>query len=95
VTLRPELYDAVEKIREEQYREQDYPGCAEELLSLVEEMEPLNLAAIKAKDAAFLWIYAIEWLSVTSTASLSGWVLWALMMRRARYRAVATTRSSG
>ncbi len=80
---------------EEQYREQDYPGCAEELLSLVEEMEPLNLAAIKAKDAAFLWIYAIEWLSVTSTASLSGWVLWALMMRRARYRAVATTRSSG
>ena len=80
---------------EEMYREQEYPGCADELSSLVEEMELLNGAALRAKDAALLWIYAIEWLAVTSTACIAGWLLWAFMIRRVLYREVATTRHSG
>ncbi len=97
----PKVHDSLANLdlrraqAEELYRDQDYPGCVDEITRLVEEMEPLNIAAIRAKDAAFLWIYAAEWLVITSAASLAGWVLWALMIRRARYRLVAITRFSG
>jgi hypothetical protein len=48
--------------------------------------------AMKAKDRALTWIYAIEWLAVTGTTLVCGFVLWSLMIRRRLYREVGATR---
>ncbi len=52
----------------------------------------IEQGAVSLKERALTWVYAIEWLAVTSTMSLAGWALWSLMIRRTRYRMVATTR---
>jgi hypothetical protein len=48
--------------------------------------------AIRLKDQALLWVYVIEWLSVTGMGLLSGLVAWTLMIRRKLYRQVEATR---
>ncbi len=48
--------------------------------------------AIRARDAAAFWIFLIEWAAVTGTLLLTGSVLWLVMVRRALYREVDTTR---
>jgi len=48
--------------------------------------------AMKAKDRALAWVYAIEWLAVTGTTLACGFVLWSLMVRRRLYREVGATR---
>jgi len=78
---------------EDIYIEQDYPGCQQEMATLVEEMNSLNDDAIRAKDVAFLWIYITEWAAVTGVSILSGYVLYAFMVRRRLYREVSSTRS--
>ncbi len=58
-------------------------------------MDSIALAtdlALKAKDEAMLWVYVIEWLTVSGTAMITGSVLWTLMIRKAAYRPVAVTR---
>jgi hypothetical protein len=79
---------------EELYKEQDYPECREEISSLVDDMAGLNRAAIKAKDAAFLWIYLTEWSAVTATGIISGYFLYVVMVRRRLLKEVASTTSS-
>lgn len=74
------------------YIEQDYQGCLEAISGLVEEMSTLDEAAMKAKDAAFLWIYLTEWSAVTATVTISGYLLFVVMMRRKFYREVSSTR---
>jgi uncharacterized membrane protein len=55
----------------------------------------LRNAAMRLKDQALLWVYVVEWLSVTSVSMVSLYVLWTIMVRRRLYRDVATTRSTG
>ena len=62
---------------------------AERVITILREADDL---ALKAKQTALFWIYAIEWLVVTSTLLLCGSVLWALMVRRRLYREVSATR---
>jgi uncharacterized membrane protein len=78
---------------EDLYIEQDYAGCKAEMESLVEEMSTLDEVAVKAKDAAFMWIYLTEWSAITGTAVLSGLVLYHVMVRRGLYREVSTTKA--
>ena len=75
------------------YIQQEYALCQQEMAALVEEMMALNDVAMRAKDSAFFWIYLTEWAAVTATTMLSGYVLYALMMRRKLYREVASTRA--
>jgi hypothetical protein len=51
----------------------------------------LNGKAIEVKEHALLWVYLIEWLSVTSVALIAGSFLWMVMIRRRLYREVGTT----
>ena len=74
------------------YIKQEYDLCKEEMSTLVEEMTALNDAAMRAKDSAFFWIYLTEWSVVTATMIISGYMLYALMMRRKLYREVKSTR---
>jgi hypothetical protein len=70
-----------------------------ELQAAIDEIEVLNSElqekvdeAMKVKDRALLWIYVIEWCSVTGTMILAGYVLFFLMIRRRLYRDVSHTR---
>jgi hypothetical protein len=50
--------------------------------------------SIRLKDSTFLWIYLTQWLVVTATSMICGFILWSLMVRRRIYREVKTTRTS-
>ncbi len=62
---------------------------AEEVLSLLREADDL---ALKAKQSALLWVFITEWLVVTATLLVCGFVVWTLMVRRRLYREVSVTR---
>ena len=55
-------------------------------------MDRVEDEAVKAKNQALLWIYAIEWLVVTGTLMIGGFILWSLMVRRKLYREVDVSR---
>jgi len=68
---------------EEAYRELAEVKAA--YLDLVDEV-------LLARKKALLWIFAVEWLVVTSTFVISGVALWSMMIRRTAYREVKATR---
>jgi hypothetical protein len=49
--------------------------------------------AIDSRDAALFWIFLTEWLVVTATSLITGFVIWTLMIRRRLYREVRVTRA--
>jgi len=49
----------------------------EEALSKAKEASDL---ALRAKDEAMVWVYVIEWFTVSGTMMLAGSILWALMV---------------
>jgi len=78
----------------ESYLAEDYGGSialADDALSGLNE---IGEGAIALKDEALYWVYAIEWMTVTSVAIIGGVILWSLMVRRRMYREVVTTRGS-
>jgi len=78
----------------ELYIEHRYEETFEAARQSREDLEKLQLRAMKMKANALLWVYTIEWLAVTGTAVISGSLLWALMVRRKVYREVGATRLS-
>ncbi len=52
----------------------------------------LEQEAMKLKDRTLLWVYVIEWLAVTATCMVCGFLLWSMMVRRMLYREIRTTR---
>ena len=71
-------------------------GEYEESLSNLEEaldkITEVSGLALEAKDEALLWVYVIEWFTISGTAMISGAVIWTLMVRRAAYKPVGVTR---
>lgn len=57
-----------------------------------ESLEQARAIAMEAKDRALVWVYAIEWLAITGTSLICGFVIWSLMVRRRLYREVGATR---
>jgi len=83
--------DEARKKATDLYLQQDFQGAlveTNEALKLMDEAEALSE---KVKKEALMWVYLIEWLSVTATALLCGFVLWTVMIRRRLYREVTTT----
>jgi len=78
---------------DELYIQQEYVECQEEMVSLIGDVRPISEDAIRAKNSAFLWIYIIEWSSVTATVFLSGYFLYWTMVRRRLFRRVESTRT--
>jgi uncharacterized membrane protein len=74
------------------YLGQDYEAALAMLGRIMEEVRELGAEAVRMKNQALMWIFAIEWLVVTSTAIVCGLALWALMVRRRLYREVEMTR---
>lgn len=77
---------------DELYLGQDYDSVLEVMEEVRKQLLAINEDAIKVKDQALFWVYFIEWLSVTGTLLVCGFVLWTLMVRRRAYRVVKTTR---
>ena len=77
------------------YLEHDFDGAEAAMEEAFDLASRIEADAISVKERALIWVYAIEWMAVTSTMSLAGFALWNLMIRRARYRMVATTRFPG
>ncbi len=84
--------DASWRRARELYLEQDYAASDQEISRLLESLEGLRGDALRLKDRALLWIYIIEWLSISGTLLVSGSVVWTLMVRRRLYRRAGTTR---
>jgi hypothetical protein len=74
------------------YLDQDYSGSLALLETVIDEMESLMDDALRLKDQALLWIYVIEWMTVTGVFLVAGFTLWTLMIRRKLYREVSVTR---
>jgi len=76
------------------YIDGDYEQAAAVYEEIIEEYDRLEAKALALKDRALLWVYTIEWLSVSGTSMLSGFVLYSLMVRRKMFRAVDSTRTA-
>ncbi len=74
------------------YLDQDYTATILFLESMRPKISEISDDAVRLKDEALFWVYAVEWLVVTSAGIISGVVVWSLMVRRRMYRTVETTR---
>jgi hypothetical protein len=77
----------------EQYIELRYEDMLETNELIASMLEELQDEALNLKDRALMWVYVIEWLSVTFTALVCAFVLWTVMVRRKLYREVQVTRT--
>ena len=73
--------------------QQEYEESLAVLNEIDEEFQLLSLELVELKTRALLWIYMVEWLTVSGTAIICGVVLWTLMIRRRLYREVSITRA--
>jgi hypothetical protein len=78
---------------EEFYRTDDYDSASEVFDEIHVAWMNLNARAIKVKENALVWVYIIEWFTVTAASLIAGSVLWLLMVRRRLYREIGTTRT--
>ncbi len=74
------------------YVEQDIEAASDAMDAVFEELDRISGLSIRLKNNALLWIYVIEWISVTAALMVSGSILWTLMVRRRAYRSIGTTR---
>ncbi len=79
-------------LAQEEYRDQEWVRARETLDDLDARIDELDEEAIRLKDRALMWVYIIEWFSVTATMFIAGFVLWTLMVRRRLYGEVGVTR---
>jgi hypothetical protein len=77
---------------DELYLDQDFETLLVVMAEIRDQLIAIDENAVRLKDQALFWVYFIEWLSVTGTMLVCGFVLWTLMVRRSAYRAVETTR---
>lgn len=74
------------------YLSGDYASALSELDEAKSKAQNLRKEVLKSKDRALLWVYVIEYLTITGTSVISASILWALMVRRRFYRETRTTR---
>jgi len=85
----------IDQDREEsfgQFRNQQYGEALATIRSTIDQFDDLEKKTFKLKDATLVWVYLIEWATVTSVIMISGVVLWLFMVRRRLFREVSATR---
>lgn len=75
-----------------QYIRQELEESYGAMLVLIESLDSLTQDVLDAKDRALVWIFISEWLIVSGTCMITGFVLWTLMVRRRLYREVKVTK---
>ncbi len=92
-----ELGRIVDRRREadELYLMQEYLQSRAAYVNAIANLEELSLDAMERKDRAMLWVYLVQWFTVSGTSMFAGFLLWSLMVRRRLYRQVKVTRFAG
>ncbi len=62
------------------------------LTQLSENYDQLVDLAFDLWNRAVLWVFVSEWLAVTGTSMIAGYVLWTLMVKRKLYKEASVTR---
>lgn len=65
------------------------------LNELLANSKEANEIATRELDRVLFWVHVINWLIVTSTFMISGFVLWTLMVKRRLYREAGSTQLRG
>ncbi len=76
------------------YLSQEYTQASTTMEQALSEMDLLRKEALKLKDSALVWVYTVEWLSISGTSLIAGFVIWTLMVRRRLYKETEVTRLS-
>ena len=87
--------DETRRSADQLYLDQDFARALETTERALELMDEAEAIAEKSKAGALLWVYVSEWLIVTGTSLVCGFVMWTLMVRRRLYRDVGSTRLVG
>ncbi len=97
ISLFEEIADIQIRKREAEqlYVDHMYEESGALLDKIDESLVEVRNTAMRLKDQALLWVYVIEWLSVTAISMVSLIALWTLMVKRRLYRDVAITRTAG
>lgn len=74
------------------YVQGEYEDSLSSLEEALEKITEVSELALAAKDEALIWVYVIEWFTVSGTGMISGAIVWTLMVRRTAYREVGVTR---
>jgi len=75
------------------YVEQDFEGREQVMKEAFDLVKEAEVATLKLKRRALMWVYLVEWLATTSVLLFSGFLLSSLMVRRQLYTAVGHTRA--
>jgi hypothetical protein len=92
------LYDRLRLIQDRKdqadgaYLAGDFEESNDIMGEIFDDLEGLDGEAVRLKDRALAWVFAIEWLVVSSTLMICVAVLWLVMVRRRLYREVGATR---
>jgi uncharacterized membrane protein len=86
------LLDEHNEASKDMYLDHNYQGALDSAREAMEKVKTIEKLAIQIKNQALLWVYITEWLAVTGTGLLCGFVVWTLMVRRRLYREIETTR---
>lgn len=80
------------KQAESLYLESDYEGARQAIAVVMEQFVEIEEESVRIRRRALMWIYITEWIAVTGTSMLCGFILWTLMVRKRLYREVKTTK---
>jgi hypothetical protein len=76
------------------YLLQDFERSWRSMEQLLGDISALRKDTLRVKDRALLWVYVVEWLTVSGTFLVAAFAVWTLMVRRRLYRHVESTRMS-
>jgi uncharacterized membrane protein len=77
---------------EESYLDHEFDAALSESRLISERLKEIERLSVRMKNQALIWVYAVEWLSVSAVSLISGVLIWGLMVRRRLYREVSSTR---
>jgi hypothetical protein len=92
VYLHMEEVDGIRAESFDRYRDYSFADATELMESAMDGFAALKNEAMDLKGRALLWIYLTQWVVVTGTSLVCGFLVWTLMVRRRLYREVGTTR---
>ncbi len=84
--------NSMEKEAEGFYLDQEFESTLAKQIEIFEFFTRVEADAVKVKEHALLWVYALEWLTVSGALAMVAFLTWSLMVRRRYYREVRTTR---
>jgi uncharacterized membrane protein len=74
------------------YLQQEFESALDTAEGALDILDRADKVSEQVKNEALFWVYLSEWLTVTATLLVSGFLIWSLMIRRRLYRQVRSTR---